>query len=371
MEWVQTPSGINEISFKRYVRRKDGQGFNVVTDDTGRTVAVIADDGEWNRSFDPRTRTLTISHSMRTPMDERSIKARVRRILSSYRVSYAGMDVMAGRTCHKLILDPHDVHGRPIKVWIDAVTGISLARSESDRRGHTFGMTTFNSISYPKTLAAAEIAFTVPKGTRIVRVSRSPLFKDPGSLSKWGGIDIQLPLSMPRGYELEAAELISLANTPTVCLRYSDGLAVITIFQTQSAKAVEQSYENVAWKMLPRGESLAVSGQTRVTSVVMGPRESDGIVSVARALDRQRESDARERIALDYGIRPAEISRLRGLGLGMDCLAGLFEISRRTRRKLETLLAIKRDGWSWRDIAVGLKIDPEIIAPRVLPYECH
>ena len=371
LEMVQSPTGADQIMFRTYTRSADGRCLTVVRDDNGRKVAIIEEDGQWNRSFDPRIQTLTVSRSMRIPTDERAIEARVRRILSSYQVRYSGLDVMAARKCHKLTMDPHDIHGRPIKVWIDAATGVSLARQESDRRGHTFGMTTFTSVSYPAKIASKDTVFTVPRGARVVRVSRSPLFRDPGSLKRWADVDIILPLSMPRGYEFEAAELIFLAGTPTICLRYSDGLAVITIFQTQTAQAVKQPYEEVAWKMLPRGESVAVSGQTRVTSVVMGPRESDGVVSVARCLDRTRERTARAQLQQRFAIKPEKLARLRDLGWGVDCIAALLEIARRTQRNLDTLAAMKRDGWSWQQIAHKFKLNPSTLAAGIRPFECH
>jgi hypothetical protein len=176
---------------------------------------------------------------------------------------------------------------------------------------------------------------------------------------------------MPRGFEFESAELVSLGGTNTVCLRYSDGLAMITIFQTQTSQTVDPSYQSVAWKMLPRGENAAVSGRTRVTSVVIGPRESDGIVTVARALDRQREIDTLSALRDQYGVSGSFLERLRDRGIGVDCIAALLEISRRSGRKVESLLALKTDGWDWRQIAARFKVSTEVVATRIRPYECR
>src|SRR5687768_11836665 len=184
VEYMPTSSGTMHIHYRSYARTREGKGLATVTDSRGVRTAIIADDGQWNRSYDPRTRTLTVSRSMRMPTDGRSIRARVHRILSSYRVKYEGLTVMAGRTCHKMTMDPHDVHGRPIKVWIDAGTGVTLAREESDRRGNSFGMTTFHAIAYPKELRSSETTLGIPKGARVVRISRSPLFRTPAALKK-------------------------------------------------------------------------------------------------------------------------------------------------------------------------------------------
>ena len=370
-EHTPATAGTFHIHYRSYARTRDGKGLAIVTDSKGARIAMISDDGQWNRSYDPRTRTLTVSRSMRIPTNDHSVKARVHRILSSYRVTYHGLTVMAGRACHKMTLDPHDVHGRPIRVWIDAGTGVTLAREESDRRGNSFRMTTFHEITYPKKLNPEETSLAIPKDSRVVRISRSPLFRTPGALKKWASIDIILPMSMPRGFEFEAGEVISLAGTPAVCLRYTDGLAVITLFQTQTSRAVQESYQSVAWKMLPRGENIAVSGQTQITTVVIGPRESDGIVTVARALERQREMECRSAVTRDYGMDGRAIASLRDRGLGLDCIVGLLEVSRRSGRKLGSLLSAMKDGRDWRQIAALFKINPNEIAPRVHPYECR
>jgi hypothetical protein len=278
---------------------------------------------------------------------------------------------MAGRASHFLTLDPYDPYGRPIRVWIDSATGVTLARQESDRRGNSFGMTAFTSISYPETLKDSETAFSVPEGARTIRVSRSPLFRTPGALRKWARMELLLPMSMPRGFEFESGELISLGGAPTFCLRYSDGLAVITLFQTQTARTMQTPYQSVAWKMLPRGESVAVSGQTHVSTVVMGPRDSEGIMIVARSLDRQRESDALEQIRLKYRLTHPQIRGLRDQGLSLDCLAALLEVSRRSRRPLKDLLALKRKGWTWQQIARHCRANPPQIASIIRPFECR
>ena len=371
MEWVQTPTASNQITFKDYRRSKDGHSLTIVNDTSGRRLSVISDDGTWNKTYDARSKTLTVSRSIKIPADERSIRIRVHRILSCYRVIYVGPAVMAGRNCHKLTLDPHDPHGRPIRVWIDSAAGITLAREESDRRGFSFGMTTFTSVSYPESLSRQATSYTAPSGTREIRVSRSPLFSLPGSLKRWKNVEVILPLSMPRGFEFESAELVSLGGTPTVCLRYSDGLAMITIFQTQTSHTVDPSYQSVAWKMLPRGENVAVSGRTRVTSVVIGPRESDGIVTVARALDRQREIDALSLLRDQYDASGSLLERLRDRGMGVGCIAALLEISRRSRRNVESLLALKADGWDWRQIATRFKVSTQDVAKRIRPFECR
>jgi negative regulator of sigma E activity len=370
-EWTPGAAEKIQISERQYVRSKEGRGLTVVTNSQGTRTAVIAEDDEWNRTYDPRARTLTISRTIRVPSDSASITARIHRILSSYRVMYKGASTMAGRPCHLLNLDPHDPFGRPIRVWIDANTGVTLARQESDRRGNSFGMTAFTSIAYPKSVTESETAFSVPKETRAIRVSRSPLFRTPGALKKWARMDVLLPISMPRGFEFETGELISLGGAPTFCLRYSDGLAVITLFQTQTARTTQQPYQSVAWKMLPRGESVAVSGQTHVSTVVIGPRDSEGIMTVARAIDRQRESDALEQLGMKYRLTFNQMTGLRDRGLSVDCLAALLEVSRRSRRPLSDLLALKRKGWTWKQIARHCRADSPQLASLIRPFECR
>src|SRR5690349_4764544 len=93
---VASQRGVNlrgmQTVTRRMVRRADGRSLAIVVDTSGRTGAIYQDDGKWTRTYDPATRTCTISRSPSRIVDEKSIERAVRRILSNYSVKLQGME---------------------------------------------------------------------------------------------------------------------------------------------------------------------------------------------------------------------------------------------------------------------------------------
>lgn len=367
-----TPSeqGMDTVT-RRMIQRADGKSLAVAVDTSGKTGSVYQDDGSWTRTYDPATKTCTISRSPSHLIDDRSIDRAVRRILSNYKVKLHGMETFAGRRCYNLSMDPRDPHSHPLDVKIDAQTGTTLSRTEFQKRGgSTVSLTFFTSITFPDSIPDKDVTYKFPRGTKHEKTALSEVFRTVRPLRGSAGFEICLPASMPAGYQFESCELVRLQDAPTACIRYSDGLAALTVFETQ-VKGSLRLVDGVVARSLPRGEAIAVCQIGRTSCTVMGPRSVQGIMIIARALDTDEARAKMSLISQTYRVPIDAVVEYRNQGLCLDDMAALLEIGRQTHRDLASLVAMHRDGWPWDSIARRLKANVRRISDAIRKYQCR
>src|SRR5204863_855430 len=164
-----------------------------------------------------------------------------------------------------------DPHSHVLTVWIDKETGATLWRRESIRKGdNTISLTIFTDVSFPAEIKDSEVQYRFPRSAKVVPLSLSPRYKDVGALRPKAGFQLFQPISMPFGFEFESCELVRLGGIPTACLRYSDGVAVINIFEAKARDTVPASRATIKFKELPKGEALATVQLGSTMCVIIG-----------------------------------------------------------------------------------------------------
>ncbi|MGC8666856.1 MAG: sigma-E factor regulatory protein RseB domain-containing protein [Chthonomonadales bacterium] len=364
-------NGALHTTTRLVIHRKDGRSLVRCLDPPSLRGCFQADDGRWVRSYDPRTHLVTIGRSMARVRTRRDAQRMVRRILAAYRVSATGTDQVAQRECVILSLRPYDPYSHTINVWIDAGTGVTLSRQDNSPRGHTFSLTLFKSIAYPRTVSSQELHYTLPPGTRTQKITLSPLYHDVARLRRAAGFPILVPISMPMGFEFESAEMVRLNGVPNACLRYTDGMAGLTIFEKPVDRPNSGAHAPVLSRPLPRGEAIAMTVHGRMACIVVGAREPDGLMAILRALDPEREDELLHRFKDAFRPPPHILAASRQRGLGMDCLAALLDIARQTGRPLEALLALHGEGWEWPSLARRFRADLHEVEQHIKPYLCR
>lgn len=340
-----SPQGAIHTTINRVVRTRDGRCMAVCLEPAAQRGTVTIDDGQWRRRYDPRQRVVKSTRSVPRPNDERAILRILRLIRRNYQVVLKGRESFAGRPCYVLQFEPRDRHSRIVKVWIDSVTGVVLCRQESDAHtGSTISLVMFTEIEYPRRLAAAESHHRFPPGTRFATMSRSPILRDVGRLRRLANFEIFQPLWMPGGYEFENCELISLNGALTTCLRYTDGLGAVTVFQTRAPEPRPPGFRAGGWSRLPLGEAMIAIRWGQMDITVLGNREIGGLEPVVRALDNRRERAYLSRLERSFRVAPATLTAMRNQGMGIDTMGTLLEAATRSGRPLGALRALYEEG---------------------------
>jgi negative regulator of sigma E activity len=369
VEFVPAGNAFSQTT-KRVIRRNDGRSLSVCLDSSGKPQSVHMDDGMISRDFNPAAGVVTTAHSMPQIRSEHEAHRMARRILSSYKVTIVREDFIAGHKCFVLDLDPRDPMSHSVTVWIDKQTGVTLSREESGQRGaSTLGLTMFTDVSFPAAISESEMTYSFPRSARRLPLSLSPRYKNVAALRPKAGFELYQPLSMPLGYEFESGEMVLFDGRPTACLRYSDGVAIVNVFQAQAHDLTPQMNPRIMFQDLPRGEAFASCQIGTTMCVVIGARTKEGVAMIARSLDTEDARRKMEALSRGFHVSFSTLAAIRNHGCGMDCIAAILEISAQTGRSLSSVMALHEQGWSWPRIARQLNANIRAVSDKVKPYQ--
>lgn len=348
----------------RIVRRRDGKSLaRVIEPKASRGIATY-DDGQWTHRYDPIRNRVYITCSLPLPTDSRAVLRRVRIIRRNYVVTLSGTEYVAGRLCYALRFEPRNKINHPLAIWLDARTGVVLWRQESDGAGNTLGLVMYTSVEYPSHISDSEVKLPLPPGTRKINVSRSPTLRDIQSLRRYADFDITLPISMPREYEFENGEVVMMGGRRTVCLRYTNGMTYLTIYQTPALERRSESSLLMRSWMLPLGEGMVNRSCGPMNYMVIGHCDLQGLLHVACALDRDQARRRLNELARTFRVSLGILANMRNCGMSLDAIAALLDVHAQTGRSLEGLLRLYQDGWGWDSLARQFKADTLQVAKR-------
>jgi hypothetical protein len=240
--------------------------------------------------------------------------------------------------------------GRTLQFWIDRKTGATLWVEENDLRSNTLCVAMFTSVEFPPHIPDSEVLRLLPKRRKEV-VGTDGFYRSVSELGRAAGFRVRLPISMPGGYEFEFGTLVRMQKRPTACLRYSDGLSDLTVFQSPSQGPPGPDAGVFRAMAMPLGETVVEYRSRGMEVKVVGHMEAEGLAAVAACLDSAREQYWTDRLRRQFGAKGPLVASLRDRGLGLDAVAAMLEISSRQGTRLSRLMESYRSGLGWRDLA--------------------
>ena len=160
------------------------------------------------------------------PDQERSV------LLENYELAASTGEKVAGRTTWRLTLKPK-IEGKSWQtLWLDQDTQIVLRTKRSLPKRSSASQAQF--LSFEPRKRPDESLFEVNAATSAVR-SRglAPKFMTLDQLNKATGDRSRLPERLPGGFVFESADVFPIGKSSVRHARYTDGLTVISLFQTE------------------------------------------------------------------------------------------------------------------------------------------
>ena len=203
-----------------------------------------------------------------------------------YAAEVLGAEEVIGRQTVVLALTPRAT-GVSRRFWVDQSTGVILRTEARDARGSVLFTSFFTRISFSLNLPSALFRFHLPAGARIFSfyLAGDPIAA-PQALRQEAGFAVRVPEVLPVGYRFRDGTVARYGALAAAAATYTDGLSVLTIFQTPSSRlAFPQAGERIQlhggrarfldlgyFRMLmweSRGVSLAAIGTLPATALVM------------------------------------------------------------------------------------------------------
>lgn len=165
-------------------------------------------------------------------------------LASNYRSSFAPDDTYDGRPVHVVLLTNKYTGEVTLRARIDAKTGLVLQKEQYAANGSLLSETRFKQIRYVDSIPMG--IFEVPKGLRRVNgPARSLPSSDLAHVVSGAGFRAMGPKYLPEGFTPVEGDVIEIKGVRTLHLLYSDGVRTVSLFQNQSAAAVDFSHYRV------------------------------------------------------------------------------------------------------------------------------
>jgi outer membrane lipoprotein-sorting protein len=214
-----------------YVRPPDEVRREFLAPD-GRITKVSVSDGDEETVFLARAGKTIRGDAVHSY--EKVLPADVERdtLLANYELSASTAEPVAGRSTWKLTMKPR-LEGKAWQVlWVDQDTKVVLRSRRFIPKRASASRAQFD--GFTPRAPQPDSLFEVAEATAGVIEARSlaPDFLTLEQVNKLTGDDARLPASLPGGFVFESADVLPVQGHKVLHARYTDGLIVLSLFQT-------------------------------------------------------------------------------------------------------------------------------------------
>lgn len=157
-------------------------------------------------------------------------------IARRYSVSVLGRETVIGRDTVVVALAPGP-GGSHRRLWVDEATGVVLRTEERDTRGEIVYVSYFSRISYSLNLPPALFRFRQPAGARVLSfVVAGGAVRRVDDLRAQARADVAAPRTLLGRYVFRDGRVARHGAFSAATLTYTDGVSVITVFQTPTSR---------------------------------------------------------------------------------------------------------------------------------------
>jgi len=203
-------------------------------------------------------------------------------LLKNYRLSVTGPDLVAGRQAWVLALEPA-VAGKPRQLlWFDLKTQVILAIKRYLPKTQFAALSRFS--RFDVKLSLPDELFTLSSGSAAASGDATPDFLSIDELEKATDRETELPDELPGGFAFESADFFYVGKDTVRHLRFTDGLAVLSVFLTdRPVRLPSAGNMRLSSPLSPPG-SLRFSSSGKVFSYEHGGQHYTLISDVSRDL---------------------------------------------------------------------------------------
>lgn len=249
---------------------------------------LIVDDGASSWHYEPSLHVVIRGPSFVSAQSQADAAA----ILRRYDVNVLGTEQVIGRQTVVLNLVPK-MRQLTRRLWVDQETGVVLRTEERTQGGELLFNSFFSRISYSLNLPSSLFRFHLPAGARIFSfyLSGDPI-TDPQELSRQAKFAVRAPARVGIGYGFRSGSVARYGAFMAVSLLYSDGVNVVSVFQTPSARMASPEIGTPIAMRTGRGRWLdlgyfrMLTWQSEgISFAIMGTLDPQALVAIAEELN--------------------------------------------------------------------------------------
>jgi negative regulator of sigma E activity len=158
----------------------------------------------------------------------------------NYRAVARGVESLGGRSVVDVALINNYTHRTIMLVKIDRAMKLVLDKQQFAGDGSLISETRFEAVQFDAAIPAAD--FEIPKAyANVAGPTFAPPSDDPHALTVTAGFAAREPRFLPDGFSPVEGNVVTIRGVRTLHVLYSDGLRTVSLFENDSAAAVDMS----------------------------------------------------------------------------------------------------------------------------------
>lgn len=330
--------------------RKDqaatGSSATYVLAPTSMQGRITVDDGKLWSTYNPDKKTLYVQESPVRMLNREEFDRRISLMQQNYKVSGFKSSPVANRKVVGVQVDPiakDDLYKRSF--WVDADRSVILRVAWTHPNGTKKTISDTISIEFPEKLDENAFKLKLLENPKMVRIQSPRTERTVSSLSKHVGFDVLMPSEMPLGFLFTRAEAVTGATRTMSALRFTDGVANVTIYQSpaQSGKPPWRVDEDRG-DFEHDGTYFAIEGDVPDAARVK-------IAVSVRETSKETEKNLRQRAVKQLGASEKIVGELRDLGLRFSDVAACIYLGKNDAKQVFSAAWSFKKGRSLAEIA--------------------
>ena len=205
----------------------------------GTVKRLVVSDGEKEKVYLPHQKKILVGDSAKSYEKLMSEEKETELLFRNYRVSVVGSDKLVGRPVWILEFAPL-IEGKFYeRLWIDQQSRVILEIKKFRPHGSFAALSRFTRFE-PKPVADEAFRLDADSGATVDEHGLDPDFLSIAELKRATGKDLRAPPELPGGFVFESADFFKVKGHTVHYLRYTDGLAVLSVFETDRPVQLSQ-----------------------------------------------------------------------------------------------------------------------------------
>jgi outer membrane lipoprotein-sorting protein len=196
---------------------------------------VVVSDGEDEFVWLPRRNQVLGGSAAKSGSKLITPKEELALLTKNYAISVAGAEEVAGRDAWRLEITPGE-RGKPAQeLWVDRETSVILQNRRTGTGGMRTALSRFVRFDPVKRWPEEVFRLKTSSATQSLEHALDPDFLSLDQIRQETGQAFDVPTELPGGFVFESADHYTKGKTTVYHLRYTDGLAILSLFETGRA----------------------------------------------------------------------------------------------------------------------------------------
>lgn len=199
----------------------------------GTVERLVVSDGETEWIYIPARRVVWQGNAKKTDSKALTPEEEWALLTKNYKVALAGEGRAAGQEIWTISLSPQGGGKTRRSLGIAKKAPVILTTREYNPDGTIAAQSDFTDIEFPSRLDPALFEFKAPQNTQVKDHGLEPEFLSWKEMKESGLKLGTIPASLPQGFVFESGDVLTVANKDVAHLRFTDGLIVLSLFESQ------------------------------------------------------------------------------------------------------------------------------------------